>query len=52
VVESFALWLNGDLRTTFKEFASDFNDAESAEWKREMHVAIKATQRAGSGVFQ
>ena len=51
VVESFALWLNSDLRAKFKEFASDFNDAESAEWKREMHAAIKATQRGGSGVF-
>ncbi len=51
IERSFSLWLNHILREKFKEQHHDFDDAEHLEWLKAMRTAIKASQRAGEGVF-
>jgi len=51
IEQNFSLWLNGLLKRQFPKQKYQFSDAEYTEWVREMRDAIKASQRAGKGVF-
>ena len=51
IEQNFSLWLNDILKRQFSKKQYDFADAEYTEWVREMRDAIKASQRAGQGVF-
>ena len=51
VMADFALWLNQLLRKQFPQKSADIDDAEYREWLREIESAVKASQRAGQGVF-
>ena len=51
IERGFSLWLNHILKEKFKKQHYDFNDAEHLEWLKAMRAAIKASQRAGEGVF-
>jgi len=51
IEQNFSLWLNDILKRKFPNRKYEFADAEHTEWVREMRDAIKASQRAGQGVF-
>lgn len=51
VMEDFSLWLNNQLKLKFKKLATEFDDTEYREWLKEMEATVKASQRAGEGVF-
>ena len=51
VMEDFSLWLNKQLKARFKHKSTSFDDAEYREWLWEMEKVIKASQRAGQGIF-
>ncbi len=51
IEHSFSLWLNRLLKEQFKKQRYSFNDTEHVEWSKSMREAIKASQRAGEGVF-
>ena len=51
IEHSFSLWLNHILREKFKKQHHAFNDVEHIEWLKAMRASIKASQRAGEGVF-
>ncbi|MGO0308046.1 type I-F CRISPR-associated protein Csy1 [Endozoicomonas acroporae] len=51
VMQDFSLWLNNLLHTRFKKQATDFDDVEFREWRREMEATIKASQRNNAGIF-
>lgn len=48
----FADWIQGILKKRFPNIAPHFDDIEKAEWRREIHQAIKASQRNREGVWQ
>ena len=51
VMADFAPWLTQLLRRQFPQKSADIDDAQSREWLREFKSAVKASQRAGQGVF-
>ncbi len=51
ITDQFSVWLNDQLRKQYPQYATDVDDTEYKEWKREIEAVIKASQRAKQGVF-
>ena len=51
IEQNFSNWLNDVLKRQFPKKKYEFADAEHTEWAKEIRDAIKASQRAGQGVF-
>lgn len=48
----FSNWIQAILKKRFSDIAKDFDDIEKEEWRREIHRAIKASQRNKEGIWQ
>ena len=51
ICQSFALWVNQNLKRKFENTSINFGDDEYKEWMREMQKAIKDCQRNRKGAF-
>ncbi len=52
IMTAFAIWLNNTLKEKFPKRKADFGLSENTEWLREIEVAVKASLRAGEGLFK
>ena len=51
VMQIFAVWLNQWLKDTHPAIASDFNNAEESEWRRQMGSALRTSQRRFGRIY-